>query len=499
MLRLASTKPLARSGSIGKKHLPSSPPTATTTTPPPQLSSRDLGDRLTIAKFVARHKQDFPVRFVVTKGYYGPSEDLKFSDGDRFRAHSLKQSTVISVQYENGLRESIPANSSIPFAVLFDPHGNSKEAASKGYRFEKISELVQLPVLPPVLWSRKSYHGSSPDSSVSANELLIVKGVKSKLVGRQQLKVYSHTQKKDKTLYTSCVGSFSTKPRDVCLFLDDIVKHMPDIFPCRAVMVTAENQPPRTVQGVQLRPGPHVVTLMHSSIETYLTISSALGRPGSGSQIRHLQIPIDLGIMVRLDASPDDDDEQRSNGIYEDTSLYCMYEQPTGNGNVSNSHHQIQDSNQTQQHSNAPRDPHQGQFYTNVHFGQERSLNYVLQQPQPKAFQSCEAAIEHGHYQSPRDAVRTSSDPIDISGMPVRDEVTNYVLLSKNSEEREGRGSLGRSPPVLSSSAERANHSSSSSPSYRPPLPPPNRTKREVSCLRHSSGFNKNNNDWLPS
>ena len=431
-------------------HLPSPPPSQA------PISS----DRLTIAKFSAQYKQDFPVKFAVAKGYYGPSEDLKFSEGDKFRAHSLKQTTVINVQYENGIRENIPANSPIPFAVLFDPHGNGKEAMT-GYRFDKISELVQLPVLPPLLWSRRSYHGSSPDSSVAANELLIIRRVKSRLVGRQQLKVYSHTQKKEKTLYTSCVGSFSTKPRDVGLFLDDIVKHMPDIFPCRAVMMHPENQP-RMVQGVPQRPGPCIVTLMHSSIETYLTISSTIKQNGSHS--RFLEIPIDLGILVCLDT----EDQPGVDAVYEDTSLYSTYDTPNSNQQAVIPH--ITPALEQQ----APHDPNQGQFYTNIHFGQERSMNYVSQ-PGPGHFHSSEAAVDQGHYQTPRE-VRTPSDPISIGQSRGENCAVgpggNYVLLSKNGDE-EAKGSYERSPPVSGPS--------SSSPSYRPPLPPPNRIKREVS------------------
>lgn len=114
----------ARAGSITKPH----PLTA-----PTQSSVMAMGEKYTIAKFATRHRQNFPIKFTVAKGFYGPSEDLKFSEGDRFKAHSVKHSTVVNIQYDNGVRENIPANSSIPFAILFDPHGNTQEAM-KGYR-----------------------------------------------------------------------------------------------------------------------------------------------------------------------------------------------------------------------------------------------------------------------------------------------------------------------------------------------------------------------------
>lgn len=166
-------------------------------------------------------------------------------------------SAHFDVEYRRGLDWNISTKSSILFAVLFDPYNNSKEAM-KGYEFHKVSDLFQLPDLPLILSARKSYYGSSSEyNSVSANELLIVRRVENKLVGRQLLKVYSHTQKKEKTLHSNCVGNFSTKPCYTALHLSDIIKHMPDIFPCRAVMLNPE------AQGKA-----RIVTLTHSSIDT---------------------------------------------------------------------------------------------------------------------------------------------------------------------------------------------------------------------------------------
>ena len=438
---VAASAPLARASSLTKPLATPTPPT---------------GEKYTIAKFASQYSRKFPVKFAVAKGFYGPSEDLKFSEGDRFRAHSLKQSTVVNIQYDNGIRENIPVSSPIPFAILFDPHGNTNEAM-KGYRFDKVSDLMQLPVLPLVLWSRKSYRGSTPESSVSANELLIVRRVKSRLVGRQQLKVYSHTQKKEKTLYTTCIGNFSTKPRDICLFLSDILKNMPDIFPCRAVMLNPVNSTPQVAQKGAPRGGPCIVTLMHSSIDTSLVISSALEQ---SSETKFLEIPIDLEILVRVDQTGEENTDPRET-VYEDMSLYAPVNP------------QLPSQHNSQLPSQHQEPPHQQQFYTNVHFGQERSKELF----RPSAsFTSVESAIDQGHYQTPRQ-IRTPSDPITIESVyhPPNGggggEVMmppNYVLLSKHAED----GCGGKSP---------GSPSSSSSPSYRPPLPPPNKIKRDVS------------------
>ena len=453
--------------------------------------------RLTLAKFVTEFNKDFPAKFVVCKGFYGPSEDLKFSEGDQFIAHSLKQSTVVNVEYENGQRENILADKPIPFAILFNPHDNIAEAI-KGYKYDKISELVQLSILPPVLWSRKAYTGSSPESSVSVNELLIVRRVKSRLVGRQQLKVYSLTQRKEKTLYTTCTGCFTTRPRDISLYLPDILKHMPDIFPCRAVMFNDESNQLLTDNAISksVRTGVSVVTMMHSGINTSVVVSTALGHCFQSSRTPFLEVPIDLNIMVRRDASVPPSNVARNDGIYEDTSFYDKVHTSENNKQAFSNHHGQPDRTNSNFEPSSTGQYGQSQFYTNVHFGQECALRR-----NPGQFPSVEKAIEAGHYQTPPPfKERTSSDPIAIDSVyhPPDDALPeNYVFLGKTSNNGSSvgssgsGGSYGSNPPrgggpgswerVSPSSRNGSNDNISVSPSYRPPLPPPNKMKRNVS------------------
>jgi len=453
--------------------------------------------KLTLAKFVNEFSKDFPMKFVVTKGFYGPREDLKFSEGDQFKAHSLKQSTVINIEHENGQRESVPVDHPIPFAILYNPNDNIAEAI-KGYKYEKVSELVQLPILPPLIWSRKAYQGSTPESSVSANELLIIRSVKSRLVGRQQLKVYSLTQRKEKTLYTTCTGSFTTKPRDISLYLPDILKHIPDIFPCRAVMfhTDASQHLPGNTVSKSVRTGLSVVTLLQTSNNLSVVVSSALGLrfPSSGNAF--LEVPVDLNIMVKKDSFVTPVGSPSSHGTYEDISLYDKVKGDTNLPQQLNSNviplatHQFHQLQQQQQQQNS-------QFYTNIQFGQQN-----MQRRSSNQYPSAESAIESGHYQMPAAfKERTTSDPINIDSVyhPSDDASPgNYVFLEKNKGcgsigSNESSGSLGSNPSRggLPGSFERnspgscsgTNGEMSVSPSYRPPLPPPNRTRRNVSSL----------------
>ncbi len=422
-----------------------------------QSAYTTAANKLTVGKFTSEYSKHFPVRFVVTKGFYGHNEDLRFSEGDRFRAHSVKQSTVINIEFDNNQRSNIPSTSTIPFAILYNPHDNLNEAMV-GYRFEKVSELFQLSVLPLVLWSRKAYQGSSPDSSLSANELLIVRKVKSRLVRKQQLKVYSLTQKREKTLYTSCVGSFSTKPRDISLHLSDILKFMPDIFPCHAVMFNPHGKGKTMVPGAPVsRQDSCLVTMMHSSIDTSLVVSSALKETFESSGTRYLDIPIDLGILVKLDKEPDAAED--GSAVYEDATLYNHFDKLT--------------SSEIPQQSRS-------QFYTNVNFGHQQPNHTNLLPVGPcnhGNFTSAESAIEEGYYQTPK-SERTLSDPIAIESV-YHPPDSSYVCLMKD-EDGGKKGSYEKSP----GSEGELKDASSPSSSWRPPLPPPNKIRRDVSvCM----------------
>ena len=452
-------------------------PSYVTTSKSTPLNTRD---RMTLTEFVMQYGKQFPTRFVVCKGFYGPNNDLKISDGDRFNAHSLSKSTVVNIEYDNGRRENVPVDCNIPFAILYNPQNNQNEAIM-GYKYEKVSDLVQLPVLPPILWSRKAYRGSSPESSISANELLIVRCVKSRLVGKQQLKVYSLTQKKEKTLYTSCVGNFSTKPRDVSLFLPDILKHMPDIFPCRAIMFNSEVvHTPGNAVPISMRTGSCVVTMMHSSINTSIQVSSSLRENFETKQTKYLDVPIDLGILVRKDASFEN--EQDNNDLYEDASLYNKFD---------NIHNEQLHPNLSLNPGPVSNQHNCSQFYTNVHFGQD-----TPKRAEQNQCTTLSLALETGHYQSPISHMdRTSSDPIAIGSIqrPSNDTLPgNYVLMSAGRREgsvgsggSSGSGGLGevKGPGSWEKHSPRNSIGNGSplSSSYRPPLPPPNRIRKSVS------------------
>ena len=429
-------------------------------------------EKLSLPKFLSLYHKEFPIQIRVCKGFCGPSEDTSISEGDRFNAHFVKYTTIVTVEYDNGSRYNVPLNSAVPFGILYNPDNNLSDAM-KGYRFETVSDLLRMTTLPVVIFARKAFQGSSAESSISANEVLLVKKVVSKRLGtKQQLKVFSLKENKEKVLNPNCAGNFSTRPKDVCLFLPEILKHLPDIFPCKAVLYNvsslATERPASMSGGLPNRSGSmtkfgsaNLVTMMHSSIETSIVAASALEQDMVNARL--LDIPIDLNILVRVEHIADEDETQR---LYEDTTFIYEHFDP---------------SKLCAFKSNLANSPDtQSQFYTNIHYGCERDgvdlaaprvINPTTGKPNVRS-KTPSSSLSEGHYQVPR----KSSDPIPIE---------NASQSRSSSCSREG--SLEQSPLTQNVTVPGVQPApSNSTQSWRPPLPPP-RVRKDVSIVVHSS------------
>ena len=251
------------------------------------------GEKLSLPEFVSQYHKSLPLPIRVVRGYCGPSEETSISEGDHFNVHFVKHTTVVLVEMDNGYQYNVPLNSAVPFGILFDPNKNLSQA-TKGYTFTKVADILQLSELPNAVRARRAHVSSNPENSIVANELLIIRRAARKRIGKNQLKVFSLSDRKEKTLSESCIGHFSTKPRDVCLYLHDIVNYAPDMFPCRAILLASKD----TAHSVPAKLSSSAVTLMHHSIETSLVVTSALEEDTENSKM--LDIPIDLNIQVRV-------------------------------------------------------------------------------------------------------------------------------------------------------------------------------------------------------
>lgn len=284
-----------------RQHSRSSSISSTCTTA--SSGSTGSSEKLNLSTFAAKYHDQLPVCVKVCKGYCGPTEGTSISEGDSFNIHFLKKTTVVNVQYENDADTKflVPVNSSVPFGLFYDPNINSTEA-QQGFQFQKVSDLMALDKLPPVVRVRKAHNGSSLDSSVAANELLILQKVKKSILGKQ-LKAFSLTTGTEKTLSENCIGHFSTKPREVTMFLSEILQYLPELLPHKAIMYGSET----TYQNSGSQLPTATVIIQHSSIETSLVATSALVQNRKNSLI---DIPLDMDILVKVIEFPESELQQ---------------------------------------------------------------------------------------------------------------------------------------------------------------------------------------------
>ena len=236
-------------------------------------------EKISLPMLLSKHHEEFhPVW-----GFCGSDKESSLSDGDQFNVHFLKCTTIVANEYENGSRFT-----AIPFAILYSSQ-IKQDKGMTGYKFDKVSDVLQM-----AKWARKGYQGSTSDSSISANELLIVRKVRNKILGKQSLKVFSLTTGKD-VFSSNCTGNFSTKPRDVCLYLPKILKDV-----TRRVG-THQRTGSNSKLGV-----PTVVKMLHSSVETSLVATSVHDQDPENARL--LEIPIELDILVRVEDNVDEDE-----------------------------------------------------------------------------------------------------------------------------------------------------------------------------------------------
>jgi hypothetical protein len=190
-------------------------------------------DGVTLLQFINSNKENFPLAFEVSLGYSAHCEEVSISEGERFIANFLKRSKILTIEDEKKELYSLPLNTSFQFALLYDPNENKREALT-GFLFKTAGDLMLNRTLPKVIRARKGFRGISPESSVTANELLYLKEVVQKEGNRRYVKCIQASTGKEKQLHEECLGEFSTSPHDIREYLPNLLKHFQ--LPLRAVM-----------------------------------------------------------------------------------------------------------------------------------------------------------------------------------------------------------------------------------------------------------------------
>ena len=274
--------------------------------------------------FSEKHREDLPVKVLVTKGYYGPDERTSISDGDMFNIHFFKQAKIVKVQDTNKYEYTVPLNSSLEFGLMYSLPSGFKQVDLK-YHFKTIGEVLQLKELPKALRATRAYKGNGPDSSVELNDLLLVKEVKVKKRGLKSSKilrcVVAGTGMK-KMLNEDCAGYFSVKSTDTKLFLPEIVEHI--TLPQRASIYSSMNTRVDLPQHLMQ----DEIEILRVEIEESIVATTILDEEDSRQSVNAYQntsstplvdIPQDLDIEVAIIKLGDGETSQ----LYAETRTLC--------------------------------------------------------------------------------------------------------------------------------------------------------------------------------
>jgi hypothetical protein len=168
--------------------------------------------------------------------------------------------------------------------------------------------------LPRIIRATRSFSTPSPDACVAQDELLILKQTRK---SGKQLKVYSLTTGKKKTLYDSCAGHFTTAPEDIGVYLSDVTVHAQECMPCKAVLYVRGKESSGVLEDLHEK----MVTLKHTTTESSVIATSGLCEEGDTGDV--YEMPADLDIEVEAIAL----DEYEQEALRGDTKdLYDLFD-----------------------------------------------------------------------------------------------------------------------------------------------------------------------------
>ena len=196
-------------------------------------SVRDLGsDSISLQELVDKYSQSFPLQIKVVHGYIGQTSQLTLASGDYYNIHFVKHQEVVSMTDKLGLHYTIPLNSSFQFGLVYSEDPNIRESQI----YENVAHVVSLSPLPKVVCPTRDVGGSDDKNAISAGEILVIKRVIRPKLRKKSLEVLSLKTQTIKTLSLDCEGHFSLSPKMNQIYLLELVKCVPDVFPCKAKM-----------------------------------------------------------------------------------------------------------------------------------------------------------------------------------------------------------------------------------------------------------------------
>lgn len=260
---------------------------------PSMISKPVNNEYITFADLATKYSDLLPKRVEVCRGVFGDDEDddMCISTGDVYNIHYVKKREMMTLKAASGKKEdefAVPLNSSIRFAILYDPEENAGKAA-KGYLFSKVQEIIDANPMPKVICTIKRNTASKIETMVVPGEVLVITG-NDVIQGVAHLKTFSLKTDSQKLLPGSSIGQFTTKPSEVQMYIHQILKHTKRLIPSTVLLY-----PPTDGQKLPdaLRSRPLTLIEMHTSSSLVATVHL------TGSEQVILDIPSTLDVELK--------------------------------------------------------------------------------------------------------------------------------------------------------------------------------------------------------
>lgn len=126
-------------------------------------------------EIVNQYSTHLPLEVVVAKGAYGMDENHSLATSDRCVIHFIKKRELIQIQDPKTNGEfSVPLNTAIKFAVVYNPNNKESEAMN-GFNFQLVSDILAETKMPKI----GLMYLQDPDvMDVQSIEVVVLKEVK---------------------------------------------------------------------------------------------------------------------------------------------------------------------------------------------------------------------------------------------------------------------------------------------------------------------------------
>lgn len=302
-------------------HLYPSPPYTLDSThflsPQPARAAHSSQMSLSLRELVEKYSHSLPLQIKVLRGYSGQTSQLSLSSGDYYNIHFVKHQEVVSMNDKLGFAYTVPLNSSFRFGLVYsEAHHQDTQV------YGKVADLLTLSPLPKVACATRDVKGSDERNTIVADEILVVKRIIRPKLRKKSLEVLSLKTQSTKILPLDCEGYFTLNPRRNQIYLLELVRCIPDTFPCEAVMFLSAD-----TSSNQQRISPSflnaTVTLMAQKTETSLIASSVTYASTSTEESR---IDVEPRVSEHLGDIPVDDRLGEVEVAVVDTSEYSLQE-----------------------------------------------------------------------------------------------------------------------------------------------------------------------------